>query len=174
MLSMTSSAPSAAPAASRTGHIYVLLFWAVVMGVVWFAMERVMAPKRAVVTAQGELVIPRHRDGHFYVDGTINGKPLRFMVDTGASGVVVSESFARDAGLPRGEPTTFQTANGTLAGSTLRGIAVTAGPLSVSSTSVGVGLVGGKRDVGLLGQSFLTKFNMSMTREEMVLRPQSR
>ncbi|WP_158290200.1 TIGR02281 family clan AA aspartic protease [Ramlibacter sp. WS9] len=169
---MTSSAPSAAPVASRIGHIYVLLFWAVVMGVVWFAMERVMAPKRAVVTAQGELVIPRHRDGHFYVDGTINGKPLRFMVDTGASGVVVSEAFAKDAGLPRGEPTTFQTANGTLAGRTVRGIAVTAGPLSVSSTSVGVGLVGGKQGVGLLGQSFLSKFNMSMTREEMVLRPQ--
>jgi aspartyl protease family protein len=158
------------PAASRYGHVYVLLFWAVVMGVVWFAMERVMAPRRAVVTALGELVIPRHRDGHFYVDGTVNGKPLRFMIDTGATSVVVSEAFAQDAGLPRGEPTTFHTANGTLAGRTVRGLAVTAGPLSVSAASVGVGLVGGKGDVGLLGQSFLSKFDVSMTREEMVLR----
>lgn len=158
------------PASTRFGHVYVLLFWAVVMGVVWMAMERFMEPKKAVVTAQGELVIPRHRDGHFYVDGTVNGKPLRFMVDTGATGVVVTEAFARGAGLPRGEPTTFNTANGPLTGRTVRGMAVTAGPLSVSPTSVGVGLLGGKPDVGLLGQSFLSKFQVSMTREQMVLR----
>ncbi|HSH88682.1 MAG TPA: retropepsin-like aspartic protease [Ramlibacter sp.] len=157
---------------TRFGHVYILLFWAAVMGVVWFAMERFMEPKRAVVTAQGELVIPRHRDGHFYVEGTINGKPLRFMVDTGATGVVVTEAFARSAGLPSGEPTTFNTANGALAGRMVRGMAVTAGPLTVSPTSVGVGLVGVKSDVGLLGQSFLSKFQVSMTREEMVLRRQ--
>ncbi|RYG13476.1 MAG: TIGR02281 family clan AA aspartic protease [Burkholderiales bacterium] len=160
------------PFSIRFGHFYVLLFWALVMGVVWLAMERFMEPKKAVVTAQGELVIPRHRDGHFYVEGTVNGKPLRFMVDTGATGVVVSEVFAQAAALPRGEPTMFNTANGALAGRTVRGMAVTAGPFSVSPTSVGVGLVGGKSDVGLLGQSFLSKFQVSMTREQMVLRPQ--
>lgn len=158
------------PFSTRFGHIYILLFWAVVMGVVWIAMERFMEPKRAVVTAQGELVIPRHRDGHFYVEGTVNGEPLRFMVDTGATGVVVTEAFAQGAGLPRGEPTTFNTANGALTGRMVRGMAVTAGPFSVSPTSVGVGLVGGKPDVGLLGQSFLSKFQVSMTREQMVLR----
>lgn len=160
------------PFSTRFGHIYILLFWAVVMGVVWVAMERFMEPKRAVVTAQGELVIPHHRDGRFYVEGTVNGKPLRFMVDTGATGVVVTEAFAQGAGLPRGEPATFNTANGALAGRTVRGMAVTAGPFSVSPTSVGVGLVGGKSDVGLLGQSFVSKFQMSMTREQMVLRRQ--
>ncbi len=157
---------------TRFGHIYVLLFWAAVMGVVWVAMERFMEPKQAVVTAQGELVIPRHRDGHFYVEGTVNGKPIRFMVDTGATRVAVTEAFAQDAALPRGEPTTFNTANGALAGRTVRGIAVTAGPFSVSPTSVGVGLVGARPDVGLLGQSFLSKFHVSMTREQMVLRRQ--
>ena len=103
---------------TRFGHIYVLLFWAVVMG------------------------------------------------------VVVTEAFAQDAGLPRGESTTFNTANGALTGRTVRGMAVTAGPFSVSPTSVGVGLVSGKADVGLLGQSFLSKFHVSMTREQMVLRRQ--
>ena len=160
------------PFSTRFGHIYILLFWAVVMGVVWVAMEQFMEPRRAVVTAQGELVITRHRDGHFYVDGTVNGKPLQFMVDTGATGVVVTEAFAQDAGLPRGEPTKFNTANGALAGRMVWGVAVTAGPFSVSPTSVGVGLVGGKPDAGLLGQSFLSKFQVSMTREQMVLRRQ--
>jgi aspartyl protease family protein len=155
---------------ARFGHIYILLFWAAVMGVVWVAMEHFMQPKFAVVTAQGDLVIPRHRDGHFYVKGAVNGKPLMFMVDTGASRVVVSEEFARQAGLPRGEPTTFTTANGALQGHMVSGVAVSAGPFSVAPTTVGVGLVGGPADLGLLGQSFLSKFQMSMKRDEMVLR----
>ncbi len=154
----------------RFGHLYVLAFWAAVMGVVWFAMDRFMQPRQAVVTAQGELVIPRHRDGHFYVQGSVNGKPLRFMIDTGASSVVVSEAFAQAAALPAGEPMTFHTANGALAGRMVRGVPVSAGPLAVSSLSVGVGLVGGRNEVGLLGQAFLSKFQMQMTREQMVLR----
>jgi aspartyl protease family protein len=89
------------PFSTRFGHIYVLLFWAVVMGAVWFSMERFTKPKRAIVTVQGELVIPRHRDGHFY-GGTVNGKPLLFLVDTGAMGVVVTTAFAQGAGLSIG------------------------------------------------------------------------
>lgn len=52
--------------------------------------------------------------------------------------VVVSEAIARRAALPRGVPTTFHTANGALAGRTVTGLSVQAGPLSVSSMRVGV------------------------------------
>ncbi|MET0312244.1 MAG: retropepsin-like aspartic protease [Burkholderiaceae bacterium] len=155
---------------SRFGHIYLVLFWIAVMGVVWLAMERFMEPKKAVVTAQGDLVVPRHRDGHFYVDGTVNGRAVRFLIDTGASSVSITEALAREAGLEGGEPTTFLTANGPRPGRIVRGVAVTAGPLTVAPTAVGVGLVGKADDYGLLGQSFLSKFHVSMTREQMVLR----
>ena len=158
------------PLAHRWGHVGVLAFWFAVMGVVYLAMNHYLQPKPLVITAEGDLKIPRHRDGHFYVTGSVNGKPLTFMVDTGASIVIVSEEFARGAGLPAGEPTTFNTANGALRGRLVRGQAVSAGPFSVSAATVGVGLVGGRSDRGLLGQSFLSKFQISISREELVLR----
>lgn len=152
----------------KWGHIAVLAFWLAVMGLVYLAMDFVMKPKPAVVTADGQLRIPRARDGHFYVDGTVNGRPITFLVDTGASSVFVSEEFARKAGLQGGEPTTFQTANGTLPGRTLRGIEVSAGSFSVSSLRVGIGGVG-PADRGLLGQNFLGKFTIRISDKELVL-----
>lgn len=158
------------PASLRFGHLGILAVWLAVMGVVWLALDHYMKPKPAIVTASGDLQIPRHRDGHFYVDGTVNGRPIRFLVDTGASMVVVSEAFARKAGLPQGQPMQFRTANGTIRGSTVRDVPVSAGPLMYSATTVGVGLVGEERDAGLLGQSFLSRFDMSVTGKELVLR----
>lgn len=152
----------------RWGHVGVVAFWLVVMGVVWVALEYAMQPGKAVVTASGELRIPRARDGHFYVEGTVNGRAITFLVDTGASTVVVTEAFAASAGLTGGEPTSFRTANGVLQGRTLRGVAVAVGPLSVSAVRVGIGLTG-PADRGLLGQNFLGQFSMRVDRKEMVL-----
>ena len=45
-----------------------------------------------------------------------------------------------------------------------------AGPFSVSSANVGVGLVGGDADQGLLGQSFLSRFDVTISKKELVLR----
>jgi aspartyl protease family protein len=164
-----SSAPKMS-LALRWGHVGILAFWFAVMGVVYLGMDHYLKPKPLVITAQGDLKIPRHRDGHFYVKGSVNSKPLTFLVDTGASSVTVSEEFARSAGLQGGEPTTFNTANGQLRGRLLRGVAVSAGPFSVSTATVGVGLVGGRTDHGLLGQSFLSRFQISISKEELVLR----
>lgn len=158
------------PNSLRWGHMGILAFWLVVMGLLYAGLSIYMKPKEATITAEGDLVIPRHRDGHFYVEGKLHGKPILFMVDTGATSVVVSEAFARAAGLPQGEPTTFMTANGTLRGATVRGIEVSAGPFSVSSANVGVGLVGGDADQGLLGQSFLSRFDVTISKKELVLR----
>lgn len=158
------------PAALRWGHVSILAFWFAVMGVVYLAMDHYRKPQAAVVTAQGELRVHRHRDGHFYVEGAVNGKPLTFLIDTGASSVVVSEEFARSAGLQDGQPATFNTANGKLQGRLVRGVPVSAGPFSVSAATVGVGLVGSRSDHGLLGQSFLSRFDMSISKKELVLR----
>lgn len=157
---------------STSRHFAFLVGWLVLMGGLYLAFEQFLAPPKAIVGATGDLRVPRSRDGHFYIAGTVNGRPVEFLVDTGASTVVVSEELARRAGLSGGTPTVFQTANGAVQGRTVPGVAVTAGPLSVSSLRVGVGLVGGKADQALLGQNFLARFNVSITHKEMVLRPQ--
>jgi aspartyl protease family protein len=67
------------------------------------------------VVEGGETRIPMARDGHFWIDATVNGAPVRFMLDTGATLTAFSADAARVAGLePRtgGLPVSVQTANG--------------------------------------------------------------
>ena len=157
------------PWALRVGHLGVLAFWIAVMGILWVAMNHYLKPKPVVVNAQGDLKIARARDGHFYASGTVNGKSLQFLVDTGASSVTVSEEFATSAGLTGGQPATFNTANGPLQGRTVRDVPVSVGPISVSGVIVGVGLVGMQPGNGLLGQNFLSRFQVTLSKDEMTL-----
>jgi len=154
----------------KWGPLGIVLFWLVVMGLLYLAMNHYLKPAPLVVTAAGDLVIPKSRNGHFHVEGRINGRPVQFMVDTGASLVVVSEEFARAAGLPDGVPITFRTANGEMPGRVVQGPQVAVGPVAVSGIRIGVGLVGGHPYEALLGQSFLSQFDISLERDRMVLR----
>ncbi len=153
------------------GPLAVVAFWMLVMGALYVAMDYYLKPKPVSITASGDLVIPKARDGHFYALGSVNGQSVTFMVDTGASLVTTSEEFARNAGVAAGIPTVFRTANGDLKGRIVHDVPVTLGPITVSGVRVGVGLVGGDADAALLGQSFLAKFDVMVTKDQMVLRP---
>jgi aspartyl protease family protein len=66
-----------------------------------------------------EVTYARAADGHFYIDATSIGSPIRFLVDTGASGIVLTPADARRMGYePVDEDFSqyFQTANGTVRG----------------------------------------------------------
>jgi len=158
------------PASPTKRHLAFLVAWLAVMGVLYVAVDTYLTPPKATVTATGDLRIPRARDGHFYIDGSIDGTAVSFLVDTGATMVVVSEDIARRAGLGAGVPTTFRTANGLLAGRTVHGVPVAAGPLSISSMTVGVGLAGNSSERALLGQNFLARFDVAISGQEMVIR----
>jgi aspartyl protease family protein len=165
------SAPLTVSRAPRqTGLIPMMIFWFVVMGLLYVGMTHYLKPKAAQVLANGDLVIARARDGHFYAPGTVNGQAVIFMVDTGASLVSVSEPLAQTAKMRGGVPTTFHTANGSHPGRVVDGVVVAVGPVQVSNVRVGVGLVMGDDNQALLGQSFLGKFDISMTQNQMVLR----
>lgn len=56
-------------------------------------------PGTPVATGSHELAIAASEDGSYYVDGTVNGAPAHFMIDTGASGIVLSPADARRAGI---------------------------------------------------------------------------
>ncbi len=154
----------------KTGLIPMMIFWSVVMGLLYMGMTHYLKPKQAQVLANGDLVITRSQDGHYYTLGTVNGREARFLVDTGASLVSVSEAFAQKAFLVTGVSATFKTANGDRVGRIVEGVSVSIGPVSVSNIRVGVGLsVGDENDV-LLGQSFLSKFDITISKNQMVLR----
>ena len=162
--------PRKAVSATTSGLIPMMIFWFAVMGLLYALMTHYLKPKQAQVLSNGDLIIARSQDGHFYTTGMINGRQARFLVDTGASVVSVSEEFAQKAFIHGGVSTTFRTANGDRPGRVVNGVTVSIGPVSVTNVKVGVGLQGGHEDDALLGQSFLSKFDVTMGKNEMVLR----
>ena len=56
-------------------------------------------PSRAIVSAQGELRFTQNNDGHFYIEALVNNKRLRFLVDTGASRVIIPSSYSEMLGI---------------------------------------------------------------------------
>jgi len=49
--------------------------------------------------ASADVVIARSGDHHYYADATVNGAPVRFMIDTGASETALTEADARQIGI---------------------------------------------------------------------------
>jgi aspartyl protease family protein len=76
--------------------------------------QRVLNADNSVVVTASEMRIRKNGDGHFYADAKLNGKNVRFLVDSGATVTTVSEGTARDAGLERNglAPVIVETANG--------------------------------------------------------------
>ena len=152
-------------------HIQWPAFVLALVGVVFFAADRLTrtpAVVHSVSDGRQEISIPAARDGHYYLEGSVNGVPLRFMVDTGATYVSVSEEFARKAKLPEGITGYFSTANGNVEGRIVKGQVIEAEGFRATGLSVAVTPLGGKQ--GLLGQNFLKQFEVSQSRGEMRLR----
>jgi aspartyl protease family protein len=150
--------------------ISVLIIWIAVFSAFFLYFEARQGPTIAVATkgmARGEVVIPRSPDGHYYVRGAINGYPVDFMVDTGASIVSVSKDFARMANLPNGAPANFSTAGGVVTGEIISGQKVEAGGIAVNGLSVSVGMHG---RMALLGQNFLRRIDVIQSNDKMILR----
>lgn len=121
--------------------------------------------------APPETRLTRRDNGHFYVDAEINGRVVRFVVDTGASIVALTEEDARRIGLPF-DPGKFDVI-GEGASGEVRGAPVMLSTVSVEGKKVhdvrGAIIQGGSQS--LLGQSYLSALTaVNMSRDTMVLR----
>jgi len=56
-------------------------------------------PAYAISSVPREMTVTRSADGGFYILGQINGAPVRFVIDTGANGVLLSPDDAKRAGM---------------------------------------------------------------------------
>ncbi|MFO1305482.1 MAG: TIGR02281 family clan AA aspartic protease [Burkholderiales bacterium] len=106
--------------------------------------------------------------GHFSADGSINGKPVRFLVDTGATVTALPAAEARRLGLDlaKSEPVLLRTANGTARARKIVLDAVTVGGVTLYGVETVV-MEGDGLTMPLLGMSFLNR--MDMKREGSVL-----
>lgn len=124
----------------------------------------------------GTVVIRRTSDGHFWVDAAVDGRPIRLLVDTGATEVTLSQADARRLGYPvdrlqYGWPA--RTANGTVYGARIRIDKLELGPIVVRDVPAVIN--GGEMHGSLLGLSFLDRLGSYEVRgDSLILRPRSR
>lgn len=156
--------------AMRAAAAWGLIFIGVIAAYgLWQDIHHKLIPSQAVMR-DGRVEIPRAPDGHYYVTLDVNGTPVRFMADTGASSVVLTQEDARRLGIDRrklayvGEA---QTANGAVRTARVRLKTVTLGPFT--DAGLGAWVNEGPMPSSLLGMDYLRLFRIEIADERMVL-----
>ena len=119
-----------------------------------------------------ETRIVRDNSGHFRTSGSINGLPVSFLVDTGATSVAMSEPQAKRLGIQyelEGQSIRTSTASGVAQAYLVQSRSVTVGSIRRSNVQ-GVVVKGNSPRQVLLGMSFLNGLEMSNQGNVMVLK----
>lgn len=119
------------------------------------------------------LRVPIAADGHFWVEGTVNGTPTRFLIDSGASVTALSVTSARAAGLnfDMGAPgVSMMTANGKIDAKRSSIATLAIGPIRSSDLNIVISPAFG--DVNVIGMNMLSRLKSWGVQDgEMVLTP---
>ncbi len=125
------------------------------------------------VVQQGEaLRIRQSADGHFWVEAQLNGEPVRFLIDSGATTTSINGRTARRAGIEprRGLPVLVQTANGTI--QVQRGRAERLEVGKIRREDLAVHISDGFGETNVLGMNFLSSLSgWSVRRGWLILEP---
>ena len=137
--------------------------------------KRVLAEGRGegeVVAVGEELRIRKSLDGHFWVQGELNGHRVRFLVDSGATITSISTETARRAEISpsAGMPALVQTANGVVPVRRARAERLQVGTIERRNLAVHVSEAFGPMNV--LGMNFLSSLSSwGVEGQWLVLRP---
>ncbi len=117
-----------------------------------------LLPHRAVVSDGGAVSFRASAGGHFQIEAHIDGTPIRFLVDTGATDIVLSPADARRLGFDLARlrfDRSYRTANGMVQGAPVTLGALTVGPIRLRDIPATVN--GAEMNQSLLGMRFLNR-----------------
>lgn len=141
--------------------VWFLIFIGVIAAYgMWGDIRSTVIPSATVHSSEGRIEIPQSPDGHYRLFLDVNGTPVNFIVDTGASNVVLSKRDAERAGFDPDSLPFFgraRTANGEV-----RTAPITIDRLSlqgVTERNVAAAVNGGELDESLLGMSYLGRYS---------------
>jgi aspartyl protease family protein len=145
--------------ALRHAGSWVVIFAVVVLAAALWDDIRSDVPRNAIVTESGSIEIPRAADGHYYLTAEIDGERVRFLVDTGATDIVLTRRDAERVGIDTGIlmfTGRAGTANGLVQTASVRLETLGVGPLVDRDVRAQVN--SGEMETSLLGMDYLRRF----------------
>jgi aspartyl protease family protein len=144
----------------RTALAWAFIFLGVVAGYgLWGDIRDDVAPRQTVFTEDARVEVPRAFDGHYYLTLEVNGTPVDFVVDTGATDMVLSREDAQRIGLDPADLAytgIASTANGQVRTARVRLDEVSLG--GITDRGVTASVNAGEMSGSLLGMSYLHRF----------------
>ncbi|WP_432254278.1 retropepsin-like aspartic protease family protein [Limimaricola sp. AA108-03] len=144
---------------AQQAAVWTLIFiGAIAAAGLWSDIREDAMPRQTMIGAEG-IEVPQARDGHYYLTLEVNGAPINFVVDTGATDMVLGREDARRAGIDPEELTylgSAVTANGTVRTARVRLDSVALGPIEDAGLSAVV--TDGDLAGSLLGMGYLRLF----------------
>ncbi len=140
---------------------------------IWEDIKTDLIPRQSVAEDASSITIPRKSDGHFHLTLDVNGTPVDFLVDTGATDIVLSMEDARRIGLDP-ENLAFlgraRTANGEVRTAFTNLDTMSLGPIVHQNIPASVN--GGEMSGSLLGMRYLSLFErIEISGDQMILEP---
>ena len=147
--------------ALQQGAVWGLIFLGTIAAVgLWGDIRQTVNPQQLVMTDTGRIEVPRGPDGHYHLTLEINNAPVRFVVDTGATSMVLTQSDATRVGLTNEDMIFFseaRTANGLVRTAPVRLDDVALGPFHDRNVRAFVNE--GEMHQSLLGMDYLSRFS---------------
>ncbi len=152
--------------------VWGLLFVGVIAGYgLWSDIRGTVLPRQSVIDGQTtQIALPMGIDGHYHVTLGLNGTPVDFIIDTGASNMVLTMEDAQRVGVADDLVFTgrAQTANGQISTARTRIATVTLGP--IADRNVPAMVNGAEMPGSLLGMDYLRRFGrIEIANGEMIL-----
>ncbi len=148
---------------------FSIIIWIILASVIYYFADNIQNPNKLNRLGNSEsVVLNRGPDGHYRTEALINGMKVKVLVDTGATGVAISQKIADKLNLKSFNAVRTNTANGDSVGYMVRLESVKIGGVSASNVAamIAPGLDG---DV-LLGMSFLGRMDVRLYKGEMTIR----
>jgi len=143
--------------------------WLCLAGVIYYLADNIQNPNKIeTLGVNSEVVLKRGPDGHYRTEALINNQKVDVLVDTGATGVAISQSVADKLNLKSIAAIRTNTANGDSIGYMVRLNSIKLGGIEAKNVSamIAPGLEG---DV-LLGMSFLGRMDVRLYKGQMTIK----